>query len=549
MGLEKRRVHKLLDQLREHQRTLGLIRRYSAIGTWQLDLASGQIIWSQDCRALLGIPSEVQPSRSAFLEVVHPEDRTRIIQTARAAAALVAAGSCEFRVIRPDGEIRNLHTAWRTQARGDQMSSASGILRDVTEDHRSATARQRALSQAPPAGPYDAATAGQFRHFIDGAPVAILLSDPDGNCTYANAAWLALTGLPMEQALGVGWIAAIHIDDRERVMNAWEALRTGTRLLDLEFRCLHRDGDVRNVHVRGAAVRDAQGTLIGYASAEIDITEGQQQRAAQDRFNGRVRALAQRLEDQRERERRELAETLHAGLRRELGTVRAELQRLQALESDGAPLRGALQALLVKLEGSVEWVRGIAFELHPSGVEDLGFKGAVERRAHEVAAAAGFDVTVAVPISMPNVEQRRLLVLYRVLQEALQNIVRHARARRVQVSVTDQDSEIRLRVTDDGVGLQSGDRFKPGCLGLLAASERLAQIGGHSARHGSPRWRHRTRGVHSAASVVDAVPTGTHHVSCHPALARDSAEHRQRDPPVCQHRMHAAPGATARLRS
>ncbi len=317
-------------------------------------------------------------------------------------------------------------------------------------------------------------TEERFRQLADSAPIGILLMDADGACDYANPHWLQLTQLTGEQAREDGWWEAVHADDRERLGEAWESLMRGTPL-SLELRYQQPGGELRWVDSRAVALRDDGGEITGFITVDVDVTQQVQQRAAIDRFHGRVRALANRLENLREEERTQLALKLHGTLRQEMTTLRSELGAL-GTQSQAA---GASLAQVTELaERCLQHLRHIAFELQPPGIEDLGLAAAMKRVAEECAAQSGLHIEVGATGAPATLGQRRSLVLYRTFQEGLANVMRHARATKVDAQLWVQDGMVRLRVTDDGVGMGDKDRNKAGCFGLLAASERLTQLGG-----------------------------------------------------------------------
>jgi len=315
----------------------------------------------------------------------------------------------------------------------------------------------------------------RFRQLADSAPIGILLMNADGACDYANPHWLQITQLTGEKAREDGWWDAVHPDDRERLSDAWESLMRGTPL-SLEFRYQRASGDVRWVQSRAGALRDDGGEIAGYIAVDVDVSQQVQQRASIDGFHGRIRALAHRLEHLREQERAELSRKLHGSLRQELTTLKAEIEGLHAVDGQSAAV-GATR--LVELaDRCLQQLRHIAFELQPPGVDDLGLAAAMKRMGEECAAQSGLRIEVTITGTPADLGRRRSLALYRTLQEALTNVMRHARAKRVDAHVWTQDGAVRLRISDDGVGMRDNDRSKAGCFGLLAMSERLAELGG-----------------------------------------------------------------------
>ena len=327
--------------------------------------------------------------------------------------------------------------------------------------------------------------AGQFRQLADSAPVGILLMDADGGVSYANPCWLALADLSAEQARGDGWWDAICPDDRERVSDAWENLRRGAPL-DLEFRYRRAGGELRSVQSRAAALRDDGGKLAGFMCIDVDVTEQLQRRAALDGFHGRIRALAQRLEQLREDERAGLARRLHGALRQDLTTLGDEIESLCARAASGTVPEPAFAGLAQLARACLEELRRIAYELQPPGVEELGLTEALQRFADECAAQSGLAIEVTDAGDLPDLGPRRSLALYRTFQEGLANVVRHARASEVEAHLWVQDGSVHLRVSDDGVGIGDRDRSKAGCFGLLSAAERLTLLGGALRVFGVP---------------------------------------------------------------
>ena len=460
-------VRKLLRFLRERDQQFELAARCAGLGIWKWNFHTNEVTWSERCRELLGVSQHVQASADLFYSVVHPDDRARVAEEYARARRSRDPLDHEYRILLPDGAVRRVHSSCRTMFRRDGIADcALGVLREIGE-HQVAPAdiavgRHHAAPLSTTA----------LRQLIESAAIGILFTDADGACRYANAAWLDVCAVTLEQARDLGWWAAIHPDDRERVTDAWEGLSRGEPF-DLEFRYQRPSGETRWVHGRASEIRDPAGVVLGYVSAEMDITEQLQERAALDRMHSRIRLLAHRLEQTLEEERDELAGTLQGQLRQDLTTLRWEIEALGA-NADPAVLGRALDLA----HGCIERLRRIAFDLHPPAVEELGLIEAVKRHADEQAAQYALAVKVAVTGPLPKVDPRRALVLYRAFQEALANTIRHAQAKHVEVSIAVLERTLRLRVVDDGIGLNESDRNKSDCFGLLAASERVARIGG-----------------------------------------------------------------------
>lgn len=417
---------------------------------------------------------EGQPANAAYPASEHVQ-----LLLAEHAADLNGVATLQTRQSHRDGSLIPVEVT--VVAVRDGAGQVSHRIQTVTDLRaRLEAERQLRFGEVP-----HTAAAG-FRQVADSAPVGILLMDADGAVSYANPCWLEIADLSAEQARGDGWWDAICPDDRARVSDAWEELRRGAPL-DLEFRYRRTGGELRSVQSRAAALRDDGGAPAGFVCVDVDVTGQLQRRAALDGFHGRIRALAQRLEQLREEERAALARRLHGALRQDMTTLRGELESLAARAAAPADPPAAALAALAGLAGHcLEELRRLSFELQPPGVEDLGLCDALQRFADECAAQSGLTIELTDAGSLPDPGPRRSLALYRTFQEALANVVRHARASHVEAHLWVQDGAVHLRVSDDGVGIGERDRGKAGCFGLLSAAERLGQLGGALRVFGVP---------------------------------------------------------------
>jgi len=317
----------------------------------------------------------------------------------------------------------------------------------------------------------------RFRLLADSTALAIVMADARGLLNYANPAWLALTAIPLGQALDRDWCECVHPDDRARVQQACARLRHGSGA-SLEFRYRRPGGEVRWVQAHATALQDEAGHTPGFLCASHDITDSLQQRANADRIHSQVRALAQRLQQLREVERSEIAGSLQERVGKGLAQLITSMGELARPGVEESQLRKA-QPQLARLAGdTLEKLRHVVFELTPPGVGELGFEGAMQRLVSDQGNARDTQIVLSLPDKALQVHQWTLCVLHEVAREALANALQHAHATRIDLQVELRGESVRLRVRDNGAGMLPQDRNKPGCFGLLAASERLAQIGG-----------------------------------------------------------------------
>lgn len=197
-----------------------------------------------------------------------------------------------------------------------------------------------------------------------------------------------------------------------------------------------------------------------------------------------LRALASRVEHIREEQMTHLAREIHDVLGQELTVFKVDVSWLRRrLDDAPEPIRQRLDGTLERLDAMFATVRRIASGLRPRILDDLGLIAAIEVHARELAKRTGLAIELALPDELP-VDSATATVVFRILQELLTNVVRHAHAARVEVTLTATDHQLLLRVVDDGIGIPEPAQG----LGLLGMRERALAAGGTlSITRGRPR--------------------------------------------------------------
>jgi signal transduction histidine kinase len=213
-----------------------------------------------------------------------------------------------------------------------------------------------------------------------------------------------------------------------------------------------------------------------------------------------LRALAGRLESVREEERTRIARELHDELGQVLTALRIDLSWIDTrFGKDNEQLLAKTRAMVALIEETIGTVRRIAADLRPGILDDLGLSAALEWQAMEFTSRTGIRCGVTVPPDLPPVAPDPAIALFRIFQEALTNIMRHAGATTVEVAVGVEAGCIRMTVRDNGRGITEAD-LRPGrSLGLVGMRERARALGGQVT----------IEGKHGGGTVVIAVvPTG-----------------------------------------
>jgi signal transduction histidine kinase len=190
-----------------------------------------------------------------------------------------------------------------------------------------------------------------------------------------------------------------------------------------------------------------------------------------------MRELSQKLVQAQEAERKRLSLELHDQVGQMLTALRMEISNLGRIgPRDPERFREHLKQAKEMAEGAMKTVRDLAMGLRPSMLDDLGLAPAVEWLSREFSRVSGIPVDVRVHGSLDGLSDAQKTGLFRVVQESLTNVMRHARARHVEVSLEETEDRVVLVVRDDGRGLENGKGRRG--LGLLGMEERIRDLGG-----------------------------------------------------------------------
>ena len=204
-----------------------------------------------------------------------------------------------------------------------------------------------------------------------------------------------------------------------------------------------------------------------------------------------LRALAGHLQSIREEERTRIARELHDNLGQALTGIRLELSwlsgRLMRSGDDTNHLLFERAGSMIELvDETVEAVRRTATELRPGVLDDLGLTSAIEWRAADFQKRTNIRCDVAATLRSPTTERDVATAIFRIVQEALTNVARHARAGRVRIALHETGGDIVVEIADDGRGITEPERSGPASLGLLGIRERAHLLGGEVTISGVP---------------------------------------------------------------
>ncbi|MBK6980516.1 MAG: PAS domain S-box protein [Betaproteobacteria bacterium] len=379
----------------------------------------------------------------------------------------------EFRFRRHDGETGTALIAARlVEIDGEQCILA--VARDVTEHKRA----EEALRD----------TALRLQLAARSGNVGFWDWDLRTNGVYFSPEWKRQIGYEDHEIANdfEQWQARVHPDDVDRALRTVEGyLARPAGYLEHEFRFRHKDGSYRWILAQGSVLADEAGKPLRMLGTHVDITERRRAEDARFAYAGRLEALSRRVIEVQEDERRALARELHDEIGQVLTAVRLNLKAVERYGVSG-PAEEAVTDSLGIVERAIAQVRSLSLELRPPLLDDLGLAPALRWLCEGQAARSGVPIDVEVEpddIEMPAAQS---VACYRVVQEALTNVARHAKARQVRVRVARDGSSVSVVVQDDGKGFHPAESRDRPSLGLLGMEERVRLLGGAFGIQSSP---------------------------------------------------------------
>ena len=321
-----------------------------------------------------------------------------------------------------------------------------------------------------------------------------------------------LFGLPWQDNWTIGAFAqANHPDDRDRTRQIIQASTApgGPDVFAFDFRALWPDGSLHWLWVRGAIKRrDSAGRGRLVQGVLVDVAERKQAEADLRESRTKLEVLARQLLHVQEAERRAIARELHDEIGGTLTAVKLNLQSLRKRHDDEATLSDGITLV----DGAIRSVRSMSLDLRPSVLDDLGLVPALRWYCERQAKRADIRIDLSLDAidlkSTPHIET----ACFRIVQESVTNTLRHAGARRVQVTLRRQDARITLEISDNGAGFDVTDArvgsFTGTSSGLIGMEERAKLLGGSLTIDAAPGSGTRIRAefVLPVERAIDAHP-------------------------------------------
>ena len=420
--------------------------------------------------ALLGM-ERAKLKQRRFAGFVAAEDEDRWYAHLAGVLASTDKLQCELALQRQDGSRVDVRLDTQRQASDGESFAIRLVLTDISE-RKQAAAALRASEQ-------------RFRAMFDNAADGILLISLDGHVRDANPAACVMHAYARDEFIGRHGREWVHPAHLWQFQEALVATQRGESYA-VESVDLRQDGTTVPVEVRTSHfVHHGESMLLGMVR---DISERKQAETVSREQVGQLKALARRVLQAQESERRRVAIELHDELGQSLTAIKINLQVRQRI---GGQSPAELQAENVAIvDNALQQVRRLALALRPSMLDDLGLVPALHWLCEQTEARNGLLVGCAAGELPSRLAPEIETACFRIVQESLTNVVRHARARWVNVALHQEGDTLEVCIEDDGCGFDLAAMRRRAlagaCMGVAGMQERAALISGQLTVESTP---------------------------------------------------------------
>ncbi|MGE8166866.1 PAS domain-containing sensor histidine kinase [Pseudomonas putida] len=311
----------------------------------------------------------------------------------------------------------------------------------------------------------------------------------------------ALVGyLPSEiQHPQMGLRNLVHPEDRADYHRVQDLALASEQDWSWQGRILTRHGEQRWADIKASTRRLANGRVV-WDGIVWDITQGKRAELQLARSQEQLRELSAHLESVREEEKARIAREVHDELGQMLTVLKLEVSMCELAYADLDPGLGERMASMKRLIAQLfQLARDVASALRPP-ILDAGIASAIEWQARRFESRTQIPCLVQVPDNLPALSDAKAIGLFRILQEALTNVMRHAQAHSVEIELVHERAQLRMAISDDGIGF-CRDQARPSSFGLVGVRERVLMLGGSMTLDSKP-------GEGTSLSVTIPLETG-----------------------------------------
>lgn len=350
-------------------------------------------------------------------------------------------------------------------------------------------------------------SAEYYRILFQQSPHPYQSLNADGCFIDVNDVWLETLGYSKEDVINKWFGDFLHEDDQQRFAEQYRQFLDQGEIHGLDFRMKRRTDEYIDISFDGRVGKTETGTFDQAYCLWRDVSSERKAQMALLRSEDKLRALTNYLQTAIENERAHLAREIHDEFGQLLTGLKIDLAWCRRNIQDKKKLIVRFEQMNSYIDAAIKISRRLSSELRPGLLDDLGLIPAMEWYIGEFQNRSDIRCHLNCPENEPGLHTQLKTTVFRIFQESLTNIARHAKATKAQISLRFEADFVRLEITDDGIGITINEINNNRSLGLLGMQERAKQIGG-------------------SVEIVGNANQGTKVVACVPIHPKQNAERR-----------------------
>lgn len=454
------------SSIRYSEARLAEAQEVAKIGSWETDLVTLNVIWSKEIFKIFEIEGEIYPtSHSNFLKFVHPKDQEKVEKAFTNSLNNNILNTIQHRIITQKGNIKHVEERWRiSHNEKDIAVRAVGTCQDISDRIKT----EEALRE----------NEKKYKYLFENNPMPMFLWDFETlqiiDCNeealmkygYTRSEFLNLTIKELRPLEDIPFI--------EDVVKSEEVYANTHRKV---WRHRKKNGELMFFNINAHLI-NYEGKRVSLVMID-DVTEKLKVETEIVSSYNQLQELTAHLQVIREEERTRIAREIHDELGQQLTALKMDTAWISKKITNGnEPITEKLSNMLSLIDETVKTIRRISSDLRPGILDDLGLIPALEWQGDEYEKRTGIKLKFCTNISDITLEPKISTNIFRIFQEALTNIIRHASATEIEVSVEKKDNDLKLVIKDNGHGFELNKLKSRHSWGIVGMKERAILLNG-----------------------------------------------------------------------
>lgn len=452
---------KAKSEIQAISKLLAASQRISHTGSWEWDISSGKLIWSDELFRIFGLVPQVEEmTYEKFLTFVRAEDKEREIKRVEQILKEHQDVHYYLRIVTAHKVTRSL-SCHITPVLDEQgaLQKLTGTCSDVTE----ALQKEEELSRLSLIA----------KETIN----PVIITNRHGKIEWVNEAFTKLTEYELHEVIEKKTAEILHGRDTDPGTAKYIANQIATgNPYQCEIEKYTKSGKLYWVVVHGQPMMDDDGQITHYFNIETDITVSKSAFQKLMRLESETRNFAWQLNNTLEQERTRIAREIHDELGQQMVGIKMSVSALKVYCKTNEEAHQQVERIVADTDAAIRAIRKITLELRPALIDSMGLFAAIEWVVKEFGLRMGVSCEIKIGSSDIDYDKKVAICFFRICQEALTNIAKHAQASQIVVCISQEGDTLSMIISDNGIGIARDEENITG-MGLLGMKERAQLIG------------------------------------------------------------------------